>query len=194
MMALLYLRGTMADVLIIDDVPMRRLITRILRGAGHTVRETDNGHSGISEFRRQPPALVISDLVMEGIETIRALRREDPTIPIIAISGSGAFHLQPAATLDTAATLAKPFSDDALLSLVEGLLAGSHVALNGDYCPISEDETIDRQDARRRGLTRYFTGKPCRRGHIAERYVSDQTCCECRKSKSSEPDFELSSR
>jgi CheY-like chemotaxis protein len=188
----------MADVLIIDDAPlMRRLIIRILRGEGHTVREVDNGRSGIAEFRRQRPALVISDLVMpdmEGIETIRALRQDDPAIPIIAISGGNPVHLKAAGALGAAATLAKPFSDDALLSIVEGLLAGSHATLTGDYCPISDDETIDRQEARQRGLTRYFTGKPCSRGHIAQRYVSDQTCCECRKSKSSEPDFELSSR
>lgn len=26
---------------------------------------------------------------------------------------------------------------------------------------------------------RYFTGKPCKRGHVAERYVSTRTCVEC---------------
>lgn len=29
------------------------------------------------------------------------------------------------------------------------------------------------------GKTRYFTGKPCRHGHIAERMVSSSNCCEC---------------
>jgi len=28
---------------------------------------------------------------------------------------------------------------------------------------------------------RYFTGKPCRRGHISERYASNATCVECAK-------------
>lgn len=29
------------------------------------------------------------------------------------------------------------------------------------------------------GLTRYFSGKPCRHGHITQRMVSSHSCCEC---------------
>ena len=36
-----------------------------------------------------------------------------------------------------------------------------------------------RADAKARGLTRYFTGVPCSRGHVAERLVSTFTCVEC---------------
>lgn len=49
-------------------------------------------------------------------------------------------------------------------------------------------EIIGRADALARGLKRYFTGKPCKRGHVAERLTSDKTCLECaaerRKSES----------
>jgi hypothetical protein len=38
-----------------------------------------------------------------------------------------------------------------------------------------------RQKAREGGLQHYFTGKPCKHGHIAERRVQDGTCLECRK-------------
>jgi hypothetical protein len=38
---------------------------------------------------------------------------------------------------------------------------------------------IDRQTARDMGLTRYFTGKPCKKNHVAERWVSSHTCIEC---------------
>lgn len=38
---------------------------------------------------------------------------------------------------------------------------------------------ISREDARSQGSKRYFTGKPCVHGHIAERYVSGATCCAC---------------
>lgn len=31
---------------------------------------------------------------------------------------------------------------------------------------------------------RYFTGKPCKKGHIAERRFSDRKCVECQKAKS----------
>jgi predicted nucleic acid-binding Zn ribbon protein len=42
-------------------------------------------------------------------------------------------------------------------------------------------EIISRKEARARGLDRYFTGKPCLRGHIAERPTSVAVCLECRK-------------
>ena len=40
-------------------------------------------------------------------------------------------------------------------------------------------KTITRKEAIEQGLKRYFTGKPCRRGHIAERYVSSRNCTVC---------------
>lgn len=40
-------------------------------------------------------------------------------------------------------------------------------------------EPIDRQTAKSLGLKRYFTGEPCKKGHIAERWVSSLTCTEC---------------
>lgn len=38
---------------------------------------------------------------------------------------------------------------------------------------------ITRKNALLQGLTRYFTGKPCKHDHIAERYTGNKTCCEC---------------
>jgi 5-methylcytosine-specific restriction endonuclease McrA len=42
-------------------------------------------------------------------------------------------------------------------------------------------EIISRKEALRRRLTRYFTDRPCKQGHVAERYVSTWTCVECRR-------------
>jgi hypothetical protein len=38
---------------------------------------------------------------------------------------------------------------------------------------------ITRQTAKSLGLKRYFTGKPCKHGHLSERFVSTTHCCEC---------------
>jgi len=38
---------------------------------------------------------------------------------------------------------------------------------------------ISRKQAKEQGLTRYFTGDPCKHGHIAERMVSNHTCVIC---------------
>jgi 5-methylcytosine-specific restriction endonuclease McrA len=36
-----------------------------------------------------------------------------------------------------------------------------------------------RAEAAAAGRTRYFTGQPCKRGHIAERFVATGTCVQC---------------
>jgi hypothetical protein len=46
-----------------------------------------------------------------------------------------------------------------------------------DYVPY-DGPIVTRAEALARGLTRYFTGKPCKRGHISER--SDRWCIACR--------------
>lgn len=38
---------------------------------------------------------------------------------------------------------------------------------------------ITRTEAQAQGLKRYFTGKPCKHGHVAERLASNNRCCEC---------------
>lgn len=50
-------------------------------------------------------------------------------------------------------------------------------------------EVVGRTEAMRLGLTRYFTGKPCKRGHIAERTCSSAICLECGREKAREPSF-----
>lgn len=44
------------------------------------------------------------------------------------------------------------------------------------------DEIITRAEAMARGLKRYFTGKPCRYGHVTQRLTSGSACVECRLS------------
>lgn len=42
-------------------------------------------------------------------------------------------------------------------------------------------EDITREQAKSEGMKRYFTGKPCKRGHVCERYTSDYQCVVCKK-------------
>ncbi len=41
------------------------------------------------------------------------------------------------------------------------------------------NNTQDRHDAAKAGRKVYFTGTPCKRGHLAHRYVSNGGCLEC---------------
>ena len=43
--------------------------------------------------------------------------------------------------------------------------------------------TISREEAAKRGLSRFWTGCPCKAGHIAERYVSNRQCVQCNAEK-----------
>src|SRR5882762_5561438 len=43
-------------------------------------------------------------------------------------------------------------------------------------------EIVTLQNARKHGLTRYFTGQPCKRGHLAERGTASRACVECASS------------
>ena len=42
-------------------------------------------------------------------------------------------------------------------------------------------EIITRKEALKRKLVRYFTGKPCVRGHISERTAIKGMCCQCQR-------------
>lgn len=44
-------------------------------------------------------------------------------------------------------------------------------------------EVISRKDARQKGLRRYFTGKPCKHGHLTHRSVSCAICAACERDR-----------
>lgn len=47
------------------------------------------------------------------------------------------------------------------------------------YQQDNQPQPFTRVEAALRGLTRYYTGKPCTNGHITERYVSNRQCVTC---------------
>ena len=117
----------MKRILVIeDDDSVRKLIRRILEGAGYTVLEAPDGVQGVQTYREQRPDLVLTDIFMpgkEGLETILELGLLDPEVRIIAVSGGGNMGilnpLPMAAKLGALRTLSKPFSGKELVDLVE---------------------------------------------------------------------------
>lgn len=47
-------------------------------------------------------------------------------------------------------------------------------------------QKISRSDAKEQGLTRYFTGKPCKHGHVVDRMVSSGACMACKGARNKE--------
>jgi CheY-like chemotaxis protein len=114
----------MGRILVIDDeAQLRQVLERMLKGAGHEVIVAGNGDEGLKEFQRTAPDLVITDIFMperDGFETIIHLRKLNPKIPVIAISGkpAGRVMLSVAEKLGTTAVLEKPFTLEQLLAAV----------------------------------------------------------------------------
>lgn len=134
----------MHSVLVVDDeVDVRDAIKRVLDRAGYSVRLVENGAGALTELRTCPADVVITDIIMpkiNGVEAIDSIRKEFPSVRIIAISGGGNFGLaayQPNA-ITTSAYLAaaeragahmiltKPFESKDLIQAVEQVLGVGH--------------------------------------------------------------------
>ena len=122
----------MARVLVIDDDPIvRTLVSNLLEARGHDVSVAADGRLGMKAIEASGAYdLIITDMVMpnqEGMETIVAIRRSHPRIPVLAISGSRTVgqrgdYLDAARMFGAAATLPKPIVPEVLVEAVERLL------------------------------------------------------------------------
>ena len=102
----------------------------ILEDEGYEVICAVDGEEGLRMFESASPQLVITDIIMpnkEGRETIMQIRSRDPSMPIIAVSGSdrigNADVLQMARQLGANEILAKPFKPRELTAAVRRLLS-----------------------------------------------------------------------
>jgi DNA-binding response OmpR family regulator len=109
-----------------DEAGVRAFLRDALEQGGHEVTEAADGKQALQQARAEPVDLVITDLVMpkqEGIETIRALRKEMPGIGIIAITGKfEGPYLKMVQMLGADAVLTKPVSAEILLAKVAEVL------------------------------------------------------------------------
>ncbi len=84
----------MRQILIVDDSWMdRRLVGGLLDNrCDASLRYASDGLEALAEVRRQPPDLIITDLLMprmDGLELVRQVTREFPRIPVLLITGNG---------------------------------------------------------------------------------------------------------
>ena len=81
----------MAKILCIDDESAALNIRkRVLETAGHHVLTARSGDEGLQLFRSEPFDLVLLDYWMpgmNGIATARGLKRVNPSVPMIILSG-----------------------------------------------------------------------------------------------------------
>jgi two-component system, sensor histidine kinase and response regulator len=111
-------------VFVIDDDGIIRLsCEQILQKSGYSVETFDNGFKGIERLKEVRPPLLVVDIKMpelDGFEVIKIVRKIDPDIVIVVITGY--------ATIETAVDamkmgaydfLPKPFTPNELRMIVE---------------------------------------------------------------------------
>ncbi|WP_448585713.1 nitrogen assimilation response regulator NtrX [Thermaurantiacus sp.] len=113
------------DILVVDDeADIRSLVAGILEDEGYRPRTAANSDEALAALAERRPALLLLDIwlrdsPLDGLEVLDEVKRLDPTLPVLIISGHG--------NLDTAVSaikrgaydfIEKPFQADTLLRAV----------------------------------------------------------------------------
>ncbi len=113
------------DILIVDDeADIRMLIAGVLRDEGYATREAANSAETFAAIQARQPTLVILDIwlqgsELDGIEILRRLREEMPSVPVLMISGHGTIETAvEAIKMGAYDFIEKPFKSDRLLLFV----------------------------------------------------------------------------
>ena len=115
----------MATILVVEDDPgIRALLAELLPMDGHTVRVAEDGLAALAEVGREPPDLVLSDLMMpnlDGIGLHARLAQNGHRIRVVFMSANP----QLAAGLGVP-VVAKPFHvPDLFATLTAALVTGA---------------------------------------------------------------------
>ena len=92
---------------------------------GYNVLTANDGRGGITQFQHHPTDLVITDIVMpriEGIATIREIRKQSKSVKIIAMTGYVDSYLKEAIILGADDSIVKPFNTEDLMAVVDRVM------------------------------------------------------------------------
>ncbi len=148
--------GLRGRVLLADDnADMRAYVRRLLGDAGHVVEAVGDGHAALSAARRLAPDVVVSDVMMPGLDGfgLLAALRADPAlraIPVILLSARAGEEAR-IEGLGAGADdyLVKPFSARELLARIESNLRLALVRREAADALRRVNETLEAQVAER---------------------------------------------
>jgi two-component system nitrogen regulation response regulator NtrX len=113
------------DVLIVDDEQdIRDLVSGVLEDEGYAARTAADSDAALDAIRDRRPSLVLLDVWLQGsrldgLELLDEIKRRDPSLPVLVISGHGNLDTAVAAVRRGAADfIEKPFEAERLLLLV----------------------------------------------------------------------------
>lgn len=113
------------EVLVVDDEQdIRELVSGVLEDEGYSVRAASDSNSAVDAIKDRRPSLVLLDVWLQGsrldgLQLLQELKRHDPTLPVLIISGHGNLDTAVAAVRAGAVDfIEKPFEASHLLHLV----------------------------------------------------------------------------
>lgn len=113
------------EVLVVDDeADIRELVSGVLEDEGYAVRTAGDSNAALNAIEDRRPSLVLLDVwlqgsKLDGLQILEEVKRRDPTLPVIMISGHGNLDTAVAAIREGAVDfIEKPFKADKLLHLV----------------------------------------------------------------------------
>ena len=123
-----------SEILVVDDeVDIRDLISGILTDEGYETRVAGDSESALAAVRARRPQLIILDIwlqgsKLDGIQVLDVLKREQPDLPVVMISGHGTIETAVASIKKGAYDFVeKPFKADRLLHVVERALESARL-------------------------------------------------------------------
>ena len=113
------------DVLVVDDEEdIRELVAGVLDDEGYETRTAAGADAALDALAARRPSLVLLDVWLQGsrldgLEVLEEIKKRDPSIPVLMISGHGNIDTAVAAIRKGAADfIEKPFEVDRLHHLV----------------------------------------------------------------------------
>ena len=77
-------------LLVDDDKTLQAVLTRYLEKRGYSVRVVTSGVQGLKLFAQDPPDLVVSDIMMpgmDGLEVLKNIRENNLATKVIMLTG-----------------------------------------------------------------------------------------------------------
>jgi two-component system, NtrC family, nitrogen regulation response regulator NtrX len=123
-----------SEILVVDDEEdIRDLISGILRDEGYETRLAGDSDAALAAVRARRPQLIILDIWLQGsrldgIQVLDALKREQPDVPVVMISGHGTIETAVASIKKGAYDfIEKPFKAERLLHVAERALEAARL-------------------------------------------------------------------
>ena len=123
-----------SEILVVDDEEdIRDLIAGILKDEGYETRVAGDSEAALNAVRLRRPQLVVLDIwlqgsKLDGIQVLDTLKREQPDLPVVMISGHGTIETAVASIKKGAYDfIEKPFKADRLIHVVGRALEASRL-------------------------------------------------------------------